>query len=80
MPLLRHGTEGSVDAAGFDPVSLLLKDVRMPADDEYSRRAELPLKDIDAFNHEFSAWLERHPELKDAGRPAQLREWLRATD
>ena len=49
-------------------------------EDEYTRRAELPLMDIQAFNREFADWLARHAELKDAGRPAQLREWIRATD
>ena len=49
-------------------------------EDEFTRRSELPLKDIAAFNREFSSWLERHPELKDAGRPTQLREWLRARE
>jgi hypothetical protein len=49
-------------------------------EDEFTRRSELPLKDIAAFNREFSSWLERRPELKDAGRPTQLREWLRAID
>ena len=47
---------------------------------ELERRAELPGKDIEQFQREFSNWLERHPELCSASRAEQLTTWLRATD
>lgn len=47
---------------------------------ELERRAELPGTNPDQFQQEFSDWLERHPELRDASRAEQLTQWLRATD
>jgi hypothetical protein len=47
---------------------------------ELERRAELPGKNVEQFQREFSDWLERHPELSDASRAEQLTTWLRATD
>jgi hypothetical protein len=43
---------------------------------EYERRAHLPGRDVDRFQREFAEFIARHPELRDAGRAAQLAAWL----